>query len=235
MARVPHRGRSRCARSAAWTSTSRAASSSRSWAPRAPASRRFMNVLGCLDRPTRGIYRLAGRDVVAASRRDERAEMRNREIGFVFQSFNLLPAHQRARERRAAAGLRRRAGSRSSARARTQALRAVGLDGPRAAPAEPALGRPAAARRDRARARQRSPRCCSPTSRPATSTRSTSVEIMALFAAPEPRAGHHRRAGDARGRRRRATPRRVVTFRDGRIVSRRVPGAAARRPRRAAA
>jgi putative ABC transport system ATP-binding protein len=50
----------------------------------------FMNVLGCPDRPTRGTYRLAGRDV-AQSSADERAEIRNREVGFVFQGFNLLP------------------------------------------------------------------------------------------------------------------------------------------------
>jgi putative ABC transport system ATP-binding protein len=50
----------------------------------------FMNVIGCLDRPTRGSYRLAGRDVSDTSA-DERAEIRNRELGFVFQSFNLLP------------------------------------------------------------------------------------------------------------------------------------------------
>jgi putative ABC transport system ATP-binding protein len=50
----------------------------------------FLNVLGCLDRPTRGSYRLAGREVAGLSS-DERAELRNREIGFVFQSFNLVP------------------------------------------------------------------------------------------------------------------------------------------------
>jgi putative ABC transport system ATP-binding protein len=50
----------------------------------------FMNLLGCLDRPTRGSYRLAGRDVAGLSS-DERATIRNREIGFVFQSFNLVP------------------------------------------------------------------------------------------------------------------------------------------------
>ena len=50
----------------------------------------LLNVLGCLDRPTRGSYRLAGRDASALSA-DARAELRNREIGFVFQSFNLLP------------------------------------------------------------------------------------------------------------------------------------------------
>jgi putative ABC transport system ATP-binding protein len=50
----------------------------------------FMNVLGCLDRPTSGSYRLGGRDVAGLSS-DERAAIRNRELGFVFQSFNLVP------------------------------------------------------------------------------------------------------------------------------------------------
>jgi putative ABC transport system ATP-binding protein len=50
----------------------------------------LMNVLGCLDRPTRGRYRLAGRDVADLSD-DELAEVRNRFIGFVFQNYGLLP------------------------------------------------------------------------------------------------------------------------------------------------
>src|SRR5215469_4078645 len=50
----------------------------------------LMNILGCLDRPTGGSYRLDGREVTNLSR-DERAIVRNRKIGFVFQSFNLLP------------------------------------------------------------------------------------------------------------------------------------------------
>jgi putative ABC transport system ATP-binding protein len=49
----------------------------------------LMNLLGCLDRPTRGSYRLAGVDVTRRSS-DERAIVRNRLIGFVFQGFNLL-------------------------------------------------------------------------------------------------------------------------------------------------
>jgi len=49
----------------------------------------FMNILGCLDRPTRGTYRLAGSDVSTMSP-DHRATIRNRQLGFVFQSFNLI-------------------------------------------------------------------------------------------------------------------------------------------------
>jgi putative ABC transport system ATP-binding protein len=49
----------------------------------------FMNVLGCLDRPTSGEYALGGRRV-SALEGDELAAVRNRNIGFVFQSFNLL-------------------------------------------------------------------------------------------------------------------------------------------------
>jgi putative ABC transport system ATP-binding protein len=49
----------------------------------------LMNTLGCLDRPTSGSYRLAGEEVVSMSR-DQRARIRNRHVGFVFQNFNLL-------------------------------------------------------------------------------------------------------------------------------------------------
>ncbi len=49
----------------------------------------LMNTLGCLDRPTHGSYKLAGEEVATMSR-DERAVIRNRRIGFVFQNFNLL-------------------------------------------------------------------------------------------------------------------------------------------------
>jgi putative ABC transport system ATP-binding protein len=50
----------------------------------------LLNILGLLDQPSSGSYSLAGLDT-AGLRPDERARLRNREIGFVFQSFNLLP------------------------------------------------------------------------------------------------------------------------------------------------
>ncbi len=49
----------------------------------------FMHLLGCLDRPTSGSYRLAGQEVSGLTR-DQLAAVRGRQIGFVFQSFNLL-------------------------------------------------------------------------------------------------------------------------------------------------
>ena len=50
----------------------------------------LMNIIGCLDQPSEGTYRLDGVDVHKMDD-DELAEIRNKKIGFVFQSFNLLP------------------------------------------------------------------------------------------------------------------------------------------------
>src|SRR3954469_9792888 len=82
----------------------------------------LLNILGCFDRPTTGSYRLAGEDVSGLAA-DALAETRNRTLGFVFQSFNLLArttalenvelplvyagVHPRARRQRATAALER--------------------------------------------------------------------------------------------------------------------------------
>ena len=50
----------------------------------------LMNILGCLDQPTQGVYLLAGEEVEVMTQ-DQLASIRNRRIGFVFQQFNLLP------------------------------------------------------------------------------------------------------------------------------------------------
>ena len=49
-----------------------------------------MNIIGCLDVPTRGVYRLNGVDV-STMKDDEQAEIRNKMLGFIFQQYNLLP------------------------------------------------------------------------------------------------------------------------------------------------
>lgn len=49
----------------------------------------LMNMIGCLDRPTEGSYRLAGEEI-AGMNADQLAQIRNRRIGFIFQNFNLL-------------------------------------------------------------------------------------------------------------------------------------------------
>ena len=86
----------------------------------------LMNMLGCLDTPTAGSYILDGTAVQELDD-SELAAIRNKEIGFVFQTFNLLAAHRRPGERRAAADLRRRARAPSGGSGRSEALERVGL------------------------------------------------------------------------------------------------------------
>jgi putative ABC transport system ATP-binding protein len=85
----------------------------------------LLNILGCLDTPSRGQYRLAGRDVQDLSD-DDRARVRNRQIGFVFQSFQLL--HRATALRNVALPLVYRGiPARERTRRATEALARVGL------------------------------------------------------------------------------------------------------------
>ena len=87
----------------------------------------FMNLIGCLDRPTRGAYFLDGRDISRISKR-ERSRIRNQKIGFVFQGFNLLPRTS-ALENAELPLLYAGVGRRERMERATEALRAVGLAG----------------------------------------------------------------------------------------------------------
>jgi len=85
----------------------------------------FMNILGCLERPTQGSYHLDGQEVSALSD-DQLADIRNSRIGFVFQTFNLLPRIDALRN--VELPLLYDGGRRRRARAQA-ALEAVGLAG----------------------------------------------------------------------------------------------------------
>jgi len=87
----------------------------------------LMNILGCLDRPTKGTYTLAGRQV-ASMDRAELAETRNEVLGFVFQSFNLL-ARTSALENVELPLVYRGVGTKDRVRRATKALERVGLAG----------------------------------------------------------------------------------------------------------
>ena len=87
----------------------------------------MMNVLGCLDVPTSGRYRLDGQDVGAMDD-DTLSGVRNRKIGFVFQSFNLLP-RMNALENVALPLQYAGVGKEERLRRAAEALRQVGLEG----------------------------------------------------------------------------------------------------------
>ena len=139
----------------------------------------LMNMIGCLDSPTDGEYWLNGFRVSELAD-DELARIRNKEIGFVFQTFNLLPRAtalhnvelplvyagigSKERQVRAAGGAH--AGRPGRPDART---------GPTSSPAASGSAWPSRGRWSTA------PASSSPTSRPATSTRPPATEIMALF------------------------------------------------------
>jgi putative ABC transport system ATP-binding protein len=138
----------------------------------------LMNIIGCLDRPTSGSYRLAGREVSGLSR-NELAEIRSHTLGFVFQSFNLL-ARTSAAENVELPLLYAGVGTRERRRRAIDALGRVGL-------AERALHMPnqlSGGQQQRvaiARSIVNSPRVVLADEPTGALDTKTSVEVMALF------------------------------------------------------
>ena len=152
-------------------SRSAAASWSRSAAARARGKTTLLNLLGGLDRPDAGHGRRRRGRGDRAGRGRAASTLRRDTVGYVFQAFGLIPILSRGRERRGAAApgprpIRRERDARVDDAARAGRPRRA-----RAPPAVRAVGRRAAAGGDRPRAGQPARSCCSPTSRPASSTR----------------------------------------------------------------
>ncbi len=87
----------------------------------------FMNIIGCLDKPTKGMYLLGGINVTDLSR-DELAAIRNEKIGFIFQGFNLVPRTS-AIENVELPMIYKGIPAKERKDRVTQALKAVGLEG----------------------------------------------------------------------------------------------------------
>ena len=162
-----------------------------------------------------GRYLLDGADVRDIDE-DDLADLRNRKIGFVFQAFNLVAAHERAGQRRAAADLRRacRAADRRRRALRGAAARSAwptaSTTSRRSSPAASSSGSRSRGRSSPTR------RSSSPTSRPATSTRTRPHEVLDVFAQlndarPDGRDDH------PRGGRRRAARGASIRLGDGEI------------------
>ena len=164
----------------------------------------LMNVIGCLDQPTSGVYRLAGEDV-SRFNDDRLAEVRSKRIGFVFQSFNLLArtdalanvelplvySGTRPRERRAARAGRARRRSGWSDRVHHRPNELSGGQQQRVAIARALVNNPRIILADE------------PTGQPGLEGRRGGDGHLP---AAERRAGHHGDPGDARAGHRRALP-----------------------------
>lgn len=86
----------------------------------------FMNILGCLDIPTSGEYYIDGVDVLKLNK-NELAELRNRKLGFIFQSFNILPRTSAVENVELPLLYNKSVGSKERKEKALEALRAVGL------------------------------------------------------------------------------------------------------------
>ena len=186
----------------------------------------LLHLLGCLDRPTRGVYRLAGSDVASLSG-DARAALRNREIGFVFQSFNLIPRTSALENVELPLVYGGVSAAEQRERAR-EALREVGLED-REAHLPSQLSGGQQQRVAIARAIVTRPSLLLADEPTGNLDSRTSAEIIALFQRLNRERGatvllvtHEPDVAAFAGR--------VVTFRDGRIVVGRLPGPC-RRPR----
>ena len=167
----------------------------------------LLQLLGALDRPDGGRVEFEGQDLDGDGRRRARRAAA-RHVGFIFQQFNLIPTLTAAQNVEAALAPRRFTAA--ERRARAASCSSGSGSATAGAPAVAALRRRAAARRDRPGAGQRPAACCSPTSRPATSTRRPARTSSACSAALGDE-GLSRRADHPRpvDRGRRAGPRRA--------------------------
>ena len=140
----------------------------------------LMHILAGLDRPTSGWVEIAGTRLDGLSDR-ELTLLRREQVGFIFQSYNLLPVLNAEQN----ILLPVRIGGDEPDKAWLETLiETVGLDDRRDAPPERAVRRPGSARRGRPRADHAARRSCSPTSRPATSTRTPAATCSTCCAEP---------------------------------------------------
>ena len=140
----------------------------------------LMHILAGLDKPTSGTVTIAGTEITTLGDNDL-TKLRREHIGFVFQFFNLLPMLTARENVLLPLTI---AGEKPDAALVRRPHRPDRSEGPAHAPARRALGRPAAARRDRPRARVAARPSSSPTSPPATSTPRRAARSSSSCATP---------------------------------------------------